>query len=81
MAGTWVQMVPLRSDNFGGGHGRGRGNDGGRGRGGGATRAGQKEQRFWYVEELSLAIHTFPLEVEEIEADEEDIANIGRRWG
>jgi hypothetical protein len=84
MAGTWVQMVPLRSDNFGGGHGRGRGNDGGsRGRGGGA-RAGRKEQRFWYVEDLSLAIPSFWTvgeEVEEIEADEEDIANIGRRWG
>jgi hypothetical protein len=83
MAGTWVQMVPLRSDNFGGGHGRGRGNGGGRGRGGGA-RAGQKEQKFWYVEDLSLAIPSFWTvgeEVEEIEADEEDIANIGRRWG
>jgi hypothetical protein len=84
MAGTWVQMVPLRSDNFGGGHGRGRGNDGGsRGRGGGGG-AGRKEQRFWYVEELSLAIPSFWTvgeEVEEIEADEEDIVNIGRRWG
>ena len=85
MAGTWVQMVPLRSDNFGGGRGRGRGNDGGsRGRGGGANRAGRKEQRFWYVEDLSLAIPSFWTvgeEIEEIEADEEDVADIGRRWG
>ena len=81
MAGTWVQMVPLRSDNFGGGRGRGRG--GKRGGGGGAT-ALRKEQRFWYVEELSLAIPSFWTvgeEVEGIEVDEEDIANIGRRWG
>ena len=75
MAGTWVQMIPLKSDYFG--------DDGGsRGRGGGA-KAGRKEQRFWYVEELSLAIPSFWTvgeEVEEIEADEEDIAHIGRRW-
>ena len=79
MAGTWVQMVPLRSDNFGVGRGRGRGGSGG----GGAT-AGRKEQRFWYVEELSLAIPSFWTmgeEVEGIEADDEDIAHIGRRWG
>ena len=86
MAGTWVQMIPLRSNNFGGGRGPGRGDDGGsRGRGAhGGTRAGRKEQRFWYVEELFLAIPSFWTvgeEVEEIEADEEDIANIGRRWG
>ena len=84
MAGTWVQMVPLRSDNFGGGRGRGRGDNGSsRGKGGGGARAGRKEQRFWYVEELSLAIPSFWTvgdKVEEIEADEEDIANIGRRW-
>jgi len=84
MAGTWVQMVPLRSDdNLGGGRGRGRVRGGSRGRGGGAT-AGRKEQRFWYVEELSLAIPSFWTmgeEVEGIEVDEEDIANIGRRWG
>ena len=52
------------------------------GRGGGAT-AGRKEQRFWYVEELSLAIPSFWTvgeEVEGIEADEEDIATIGCRW-
>ena len=82
MAGTWVQMVPLRSDdNFGGGRGRGRG--GSRGYGGGAT-AGRKEQRFWYVEELSLVIPSFwttDQEVEGIDADEEDIANMGRCWG
>ena len=79
MAGTWVQMVPLRSDNFGGGRGRGRGRGG---RGGGAT-AGRKEQRFWYVEDVSLAIPSFWTvgeEVKEVEADEDDIANIGRRW-
>jgi hypothetical protein len=84
MAGTWVQMVPLRSDdNLGGGRGRGRVRGGSRGRGGGAT-AGRKEQRFWYVEELSLAIPSFWTmgeEVEGIEVDEEDIVNIGRRWG
>ena len=82
MAGTWVQMVPLKSDNFGGGRGRGRG-DNGSSRGGGA-RAGRKEQKFWYVEEIFLAIPSFWTvgeEVEEIEADEEDIAHIGRRWG
>lgn len=77
MAGTWVQMIPLGSDeSFGDG-------GGGRGRGGGG-RAGRKEQKFWYVEEIFLAIPSFWTvgeEVEEIEADEEDIAHIGRRWG
>ena len=86
MAGTWVQMVPLRSDdNFGGGRGRGRGRGRGGGRGnGGGTTAGRKEQRFWYVEELSLAIPSFwtlGQEVEGIEVDEEDIAHIERGWG
>ena len=38
MAGTWVQMVPLRSDNFGSGRGRGRG-----GRGGGYSRKKRTE--------------------------------------
>ena len=85
VAGTWVQLIPLRSDNFESGHSdRGRGG-GGRGRGGGATvgATGRKEQRFWYVEELSMAIPSFWTvgeEVEEVEADEEDIANVGRRW-
>ena len=76
MAGTWVQMIPLKSDYFGD-------DSGSKGRGGEA-KAGRKEQRFWYVEELSLAIPSFWTvgeEVEEIEADEEDIAHIGRRWG
>jgi len=86
VAGTWVQIVPVRSENPGKGHGynRGRGGDGGgtgRGRGGGAT--GGKEQRFWYVEELFMAIPSFWTvgeEVEGIEADEEDIDNVGHRW-
>jgi len=91
VAGTWVQLVPLRSENHGGGgrgHNRGQGGDGGgrgRNRGGGTTGgpAGGKEQRFWYVEELSMAIPSFWTvgeEVEGVEVDEEDIANVGRRW-
>ena len=80
VAGTWVQMIPLRSEHSGvGGRGHTRGGDGG-GRGKGRNRG--KEQRFWYVEELSMAIPSFWTvgeEIEEIEVDEEDIDSIDRR--
>ena len=75
VAGTWVQLIPLRS-----GSNYGRADDGGGSR---AGTTGRKEQSFWYVEELFMAIPSFWTvgeEVEEIEADEEDIANVGRRW-
>ena len=82
VAGTWVQLIPLRSENGAAGSrgGRGRGRGGNRGnRGGGNT----TEPRFWYVEELSMAIPSFWTvgeEIKEIEVEEEDIESVGRRW-
>ena len=84
VAGTWVQLVPLRSENFEGGRGYNHSRGSGRGRRGanstsGAAGAG-KEPRLWYVEELFMAIPSFWTvgeEMEGIDADEEDIDNVG----
>ncbi|KIM34940.1 hypothetical protein M413DRAFT_449986 [Hebeloma cylindrosporum] len=65
IAGTWVQLVPVREE-FGAGGGRGRGRGRGRGwgrggRGGSHSNAGsgQTETSFWYVEEIYMAIPSF----------------------
>ena len=62
IAGTWVQLSPVREEfgTGGGGRGRGRGRGGG-GRGGSSnSNAGaQKEMNFWYVEEIYMAIPSF----------------------
>ena len=73
IAGTWVQLVPVREEfgfsaGSGGGRGRGRGRGGGGGRdgrGGSSSNlnsgvgGAQKETRFWYVEEIYMAIPSF----------------------
>ena len=69
IAGTWVQLVPVREEfGFGagsGGRGRGRGRGGRGGRGGSSSNlnsgvgGAQKETRFWYVEEIYMAIPSF----------------------
>ena len=55
LAGTWVQLVPLRG---GGGKGKSR-----KGQGGG------KGERFWYVEELAMGVPSFWTVAQQEEAE------------